>query len=240
MVQEGLQGRRPGILAWFCLISEMSPKYMLQSKAAYKSRRLIIHLPSRQELVSFKWQETPTSAMLMSRCNRTFQVLTDQNFNFQAAWQYTKDVNATCPWDPRLFGVSSCQFDINSPLLTYDATKQFVGAAWSAYPFIDVWNRITTWKTPELQLVVMFPRPPLSFSVELMVITHFLGDPIDTIQHLHLTLYNCQRTADFWKPKAQEIFGEDNDEGWKALGIIEATYAEWAREMDAREVLYMK
>ena len=178
--------------------------------------------------------------MLIPICNRTFPVLTGQHFNFQTSWEYTENINATCQWDTRLFGISTGQFDVNSPLLTYEAAKQFVGTAWDPYPFIDVWNRITTWKTPELQLVVMFPRPPLGFCVELMVLTHLLGDPINTIDNLHLTLSNCQRTAEYWKRESKGIFGDDGDEGWKALGIIEATYAEWARDAEAREVLYSR
>ena len=178
--------------------------------------------------------------MKFSVCNQTYPELTGQPFNFDNLWDYTKKINATCPWDKRLFGISGGHFDINSPLLTNDAAERFVGSGWLPYPFLDIFNRISTWKYPELQLIVMFPRPPLGFSVELMVFTHLLGDPIDTIDNLHLKLYNCQLIAEWWQVRAKHVFSEDSDQAWKALGIITDAYAEWGREVDAREMLYVQ
>ncbi|KAI4219884.1 MAG: hypothetical protein L6R36_008010 [Xanthoria steineri] len=91
-------------------------------------------------------------------------------------------------------------------------------------------------KFPLLQLVASFPRPPLSLSVESLVILHLIGDPVDTIQNLLLKLAICQQMAQYWRSECEVLLQdptEDNqdheldlkDRNWKALTLGKITEA---------------
>jgi hypothetical protein len=86
-------------------------------------------------------------------------------------------------------------------MLTEAASRHIMGnsrsiwTGWTAYPISDIWNRIVVWKWSLLQLLSQFPRPPLEPSVEMGVMLHLLGDPIDTICSMLITLNLCRRRA---------------------------------------------
>ena len=104
-------------------------------------------------------------------------------------------------------------------------------------------------KFPLLQLVASFPRPPLSFKVESLVILHLLGDPIDTIKNLLLKLATCQQMAQYWRSECEALLldpTEDNqdheldlkDRNWKALTLVTDAYGEWHETDAAIDVLH--
>jgi len=113
------------------------------------------------------------------------------SFQFSSLWIITQAI-ASCPNDTRLFN--------KLPVLTDSSCRSFTHKkSWTPYPAADIWARLTTWKFPLLQLVAVFPRPPLTFLVEFLVLVHLLGDPISTISNLLLKMASCQARAQFWK-----------------------------------------
>lgn len=117
------------------------------------------------------------------------------------------------------------------------------------FPFEQCRFRDRLRKFPLLQLVVSFPRPPLSFMVECLVILHLLGDPIDTIKNLCLKMSVCQQIAEFWKPDCGILLDRrmDHDEDheqdledrdWKALTIVTDAYGEWSEDTSAQHILH--
>ena len=119
----------------------------------------------------------------------------------------------------------------------------------ACFPFEQCQFRDRLRKFPLLQLVVSFPRPPLSFRVECLVILHLLGDPIDTIKNLWLKMSVCQEIADFWKlkcgipPDRHMDHDEDHeqdleDRDWKALTIVTDAYGEWSEDTSAQHILH--
>lgn len=104
-------------------------------------------------------------------------------------------------------------------------------------------------KFPLLQLVASFPRPPLSFKVESLVILHLLGDPIDTTKNLLSKVAACQQMAIFWKRECEDILESTTehdadherdlkDRNWKALTLVTDAYGEWHETDSAREILH--
>ncbi|KAL8671115.1 MAG: hypothetical protein Q9168_004384 [Polycauliona sp. 1 TL-2023] len=104
-------------------------------------------------------------------------------------------------------------------------------------------------KFPLLQLVASFPRPPLSFKVETLVILHLLGDPIDTTRNLLRKLAACQQMAKFWRSECDVMLEapteEDKDHrfdlkdrNWKALTLVTDAYGEWQETDHATDVLH--
>ena len=170
-------------------------------------------------------------------------------FQFASLWHITRNIQTACANDTRLFlpegGFASAQ----NASLTQESCTAIVGSDWAYYPTADIWNRLTTWKFPLLQLVASFPRPPLSFTAELFVILHLLGDPVDTIKNLIFKMSTCQHTAAFWKKECEILLAnsaegssertwEDTDREWKALAIITDAYGEWDKGGLAQSVLH--
>ena len=161
-------------------------------------------------------------------------------FNFLNLWNYTQNIQKACPSDSRLFGISRNLPTPQNAALTLSACAAIVGYSWTYYPGPDIWNRLTTWKFTLLQLVASFPRPPLSFVVEMFVINHLLGDPIDTMKNLLHKMARCQRTARYWRDQLQGqpiIWGHTVERDWKALAILTDSYAEWGLEGLAQKML---
>ena len=157
-------------------------------------------------------------------------------FSFANLWNYTQTIQQSCDSDPRLFGIATSQ----NAALTQPACTKIVGSSWAYYPGDQIWQRLTTWKFPLLQLVSAFPRPPLSFWVEMFVINHLLGDPLDTLRNLFSKLSSCQKTAEYWQAQSarrKENKDPKSDQNWKILAIIEETYDEWGVGGDVRQVL---
>ena len=169
-------------------------------------------------------------------------------FQFTSLWNYTERIQAACANDTRLFLPDGGFASAENASLTQESCEAIAGSGWKHYPTPDIWNRLTTWKFPLLQLVATFPRPPLSKTVETLVILHLLGDPIDTIQNLILKMSTCQNIASHWKKQCQDLLGtseesnidgswENRDRDWKALAIINDAYGEWDKDNLAQDVL---
>ena len=164
----------------------------------------------------------------------------NEGFNFANQWSYTRNIQKACDSDSRLYDVRSALATPQNAALTQPSCTEIAGSSWNYYPGADIWTRLTTWKFPLLQLVASFPRPPLSFWVEMFVINHLLGDPIDTIRDLFTKMSNCQRVAEYWREQRQRqaVLGDDTvDRDWKALAIITDAYAEWGAEDRAQQIL---
>ena len=117
------------------------------------------------------------------------------------------------------------------------------------FPFDQCQLRNLLRKFPLLQLVVSFPRPPLSLRVECLVILHLLGDPIDTIENLLLKMSACQRSAEKWESVCREYLARNmqpdrdhkqdlKDRDWKALTILTDAYGEWSEDISAQHDLH--
>ena len=121
-------------------------------------------------------------------------------------------------------------------MLTEAASRHITGnsssiwTGWTAYPISDIWNRIVVWKWPLLQLLSQFPKPPLGSSVEMGVMVHLLGDPIDTICSMLVTLNLCRRRARMAKQLCLELATRPHRQlyqrTWKGLAIIMVSYDE--------------
>jgi len=160
------------------------------------------------------------------------------HFDFTSLWNYTEKIQAACANDTRLFLPQGGFATAQNASLTQESCAVIAGSGWTHYSAPNIWNRITTWKFPLLQLVASFPRPPLNFTVECLVILHLLGDPIDTIKNLILKISTCQHTATHWKKRYETLLKasaqdqsersrEERDFNWKALAIITDAYGEW-------------
>ena len=161
-------------------------------------------------------------------------------FNFANLWNYTLNIQKACDSDTRLSGVSAAPATPQNAALSQLSCDRIVGSNWAYYSGADIWTRLTTWKFPLLQLVSSFPRPPLGFWVQMFVINHLLGDPIDTLKNLFAKMSDCQLAAAYWKERCQPraVVGYDAvDHDWKELTIIEETYAEWGVRDRARREL---
>ncbi|CZT13060.1 uncharacterized protein RCO7_04247 [Rhynchosporium graminicola] len=167
-------------------------------------------------------------------------------FQFASLWIITKAIYDACPNDTRLFK--------DTEALTQEACEVFAGSSWTVYPKGDIWARLATWKFPLLQLVAVFPRPPLNLRMELFVLAHLMGDPISTVSNLLLKMASCQSRALFWKNRFarveyQELIVVDDPYGndiqaevalvWKGLAAIIDSYDEWGQEVGdkAREFI---
>ncbi|KAF2004955.1 hypothetical protein P154DRAFT_560345 [Amniculicola lignicola CBS 123094] len=115
-----------------------------------------------------------------------------------------------------------------------------IWTGWKAYDNSDIWSRLVTWKLPLFQLVVQLPRAPLGFRVETASIMHLLGDPIDSVMSMLLTLAICQSRVEEAK-KTCSVSGLDPSyteyhRTWKALAIIMVSYDECGRPEKAADV----
>lgn len=152
-------------------------------------------------------------------------------FDFPSLFDYLQNIQAACPTHTRLFGVQSGLATPSNASFTKAACVAIAGPSCTRCPTGDIWTRLTTWKFPLFQLIVSLPRPPLGIGVQLFVINHLLGDPIDTIDNLLLKLSKCQERAQFWK--------DYQEEDWKGLTIITDACTEWDRGRRAQEILYI-
>ncbi|KAL8692870.1 MAG: hypothetical protein Q9218_002193 [Villophora microphyllina] len=85
-------------------------------------------------------------------------------------------------------------------------------------------------------------------TVELFVILHLLGDPIDTMKNLLLKMSTCQTTASFWKEECKLLLETPvasdghhlhiKDRDWKALAMVTDAYGEWNKGSLAQAILH--
>jgi len=189
--------------------------------------------------------ECPMESNSFDTCQNPYPNCTSPwGFQFSALYTISQKIYNACPTDWRIF-------DQKTRSLSEAGCEQISGSSWTPYPGADIWARLTTWKFPLLQLVAIFPRPPLNFKVEAFVIFHLLGNPVSTIQDLLLKFANCQRRVENWQDALQipELNPLVQDEEptrytnltrkWKALGIITDSYDEWGldRGDEARDFL---
>ena len=160
-----------------------------------------------------------------------------EGFNFGILWNYTTNVYNSCKRDPRLYGTSGVIKASKASLaLTQKACVAVTGGGWKTYPRADIWARLVSWKFPLLQLVAIFPRPPLSVPVESFAVVHLLGDPIDTLANLLDKLSRCQHWAEHWQNHDLPN-SENQGESWRALTLITDAYAEWEEDEAAVNAL---
>ena len=124
--------------------------------------------------------------------------------------------------------------------LTQEACVAIAGPGWTWFPKADIFARMTSWRFPLFQLVATFPRPPLSLNVNLFVMLHLLGDPIDTIRNLLIKLTECEERSLYWRREFEiplrSLVENDQDREWKAVTIITEAYNEWNEADTADEV----
>jgi hypothetical protein len=104
-------------------------------------------------------------------------------------------------------------------------------SGWTAYPISDIWTRLVTWKLPLFQLISQFPRPPLGFGVETATLAHLLGNPLNSLVSMLLTLALCKSRAALAKDlclggRIEVMDPEAYHRTWKALAIIMVSYEE--------------
>ena len=171
------------------------------------------------------------------------------NFSLSNAWAETERIydlyqkNASCTECGKL-ALSAPQ-----PSLTKAACIDFLGNGPHHYDRSSIWSRMTTWKLPLVQVVASFPRPPLSLKIELFVMAHLLGDPIDTAQNLSLKIARCQDRVKDWKDVLErfnlpiEVPDDTNQDQialdrrekqiaewrWKHLALVTDAYDEWGQ-----------
>ena len=176
-----------------------------------------------------------TAPLSLYSCDNPYPNCTNPfGFQFSSFWTITQAV-AACPSDPRLFNAAE-------PSLTLAACINFAGTdSWTRYPTADIWSRLTTWKFPLLQLVAVFPRPPLTFGNGIFVLAHLLGNPVSTLKSLLLKFASCQMRAEHWiarfdsdlKPLLKgdgEERRKERERRWKALALIVVSYDEWGHK----------
>ena len=181
----------------------------------------------------------------MSTCDN----LKIPKFNLTELWDRTQTIYRNCPDSGRL----STLGPTGSPperfaSITFKECTAIAGDDYGTYGKFDIWSRLSTWKFPLFQLIAVFPRPSLSAKVEFFVITHLLGDPIDTMTNLLLKLTDAQEAALYWKTSAAAISVSPAREGdlvpprqrlWKALTLVTDTYDEWSMGPRAKRILYV-
>lgn len=194
---------------------------------------LLSHGPVKRTIVEVAKDliECPLEFNISYTCTNPFPNCTSSSkLDFQSLWTISQNVYRACTKDWRLFN--------QTPYLTLAACKQIVGPGpFTYYLASDIWTRVTTWKFPLLQLVTLFPRPPLSWSGQTFVLLHLLGYPISTIHSLLIKVASCEDRAQFWvqlfekKPRVSGLIqGDLYDQTWKSLAIIVSTYDEWGQE----------
>jgi hypothetical protein len=116
-----------------------------------------------------------------------------------------------------------------------------VPAARSSHSFKNADSMVP--RFPLLQLVAVFPRPPLTLLSEFFVLVHLLGDPISTISGLLLKMASCQSRAEFWKNtfkdpelmvhllRDPDVVGFEASKMWKGLAAIVDSFDEWGVEI---------
>ncbi|KAG4438394.1 hypothetical protein IFR05_006100 [Cadophora sp. M221] len=205
----------------------------------------------------FKYPQAMNNSVVLPACSLNSTAIYDcanpypnctnaAGFQFTSLWIITKAIYDSCSNDTRLFE--------GTEALTQEACEVFAGSSWTVYPKGDIWARLATWKFPLLQLVAVFPRPPLNFRSEFFVLAHLMGDPISTISNLLLKVASCQRRALFWKNrfagkdyidliKVDELHGNNRQAEialvWKGLTAIIDSYDEWGQDVGNKALEYI-
>jgi hypothetical protein len=162
-------------------------------------------------------------------CTLSNSINRTNGFDFAKLFDVYQYLDSTCAPNSEIF-FRGTRILTNDVCLKITGNSNSIWSGWTPYPVSDIWTRLVVWKLPLLQLVSQFPRPPLGWKVETAVMLHLLGDPIDSIGSMLLTLVICRAKAN----KAKELC---NDAGmksthaeyhrtWKQLAIILVSYGE--------------
>ncbi|MCJ1439280.1 hypothetical protein MMC27_008672 [Xylographa pallens] len=178
----------------------------------------------------------PLNTNVSYDCQNPYPNCTTSYFGFDILYAVGQEIYNACPTDWRIVNQQP-------EAISGQACKQIAGNSWTYYSAADIWGRLTTWKFPLLQLVAIFPKPPLSSKVEAFVICRLLGNPVGTLRGLLLKLATCQDRAEFWKHTLEgsqfRRLVEDSrarsrytnvTRKWKALAIITDSYDEWGQD----------
>ena len=160
-----------------------------------------------------------------------------KRFDFVSLWNYTLHIQEACANDSRLFLHKGESATPQNAALNQATCAAIAGSGWTWHSAVDMWTRLSTWKLPLVQLIAAFSRPPLSLGVECFVITHLLGDPIDTIKNLLLKLWTCEYWVRHWVAEPARGDDSDSERHWKALALLTDAYGEWGRDTEASHVL---
>ena len=162
-----------------------------------------------------------------------------KGLDFSIVTNYTNNIYSSCHSDVRLYQPDEGILDALSAqdvALTEAACFVVAGKSWTGFRRSEVWNRLTAWKFPLLQLAFLFPKPPLGFWAETFVVFHLLGDPIGTIADLISTMSVGEFWAGHWQRSGFREHAERRKH-WKALTLITVTYAEWGKDTEVVDIL---
>ncbi|KAF1849773.1 uncharacterized protein K460DRAFT_360626 [Cucurbitaria berberidis CBS 394.84] len=152
-----------------------------------------------------------------------------KGFDFAELYNVYLYLNHTCAPESDIFS-SGTRMLTAAVCRKMTRTSTSIWSGWTPYPISDIWTRIAVWKLPLLQLISQFPRPPLGPSVETGVMLHLLGDPIDSVASMLLTLAVCQTRVERAKELCVHTGVDCTHPGyhrtWKGLAIIMASYDE--------------
>lgn len=157
-------------------------------------------------------------------------------FTFTGLWNYLqaiKNCTRIHGLPPNEYGDPRLVWHKNDTFLTYEAALRWTGEtarSWNPYPLSDILWRLQAWKFPLIALISLFPRPPLSFSVELFTIFHLVGDPIDTIASMLFTIHVCWLRAE----KLKALYGNTvNGWNWRALTLVMQAWDECSGRLES-------
>jgi hypothetical protein len=149
-------------------------------------------------------------------------------FDFTELNDIAQEIASSCPSDSRLSSkVAGALSKHGCLLLTGEPDSVFKG--WTAYSGSDIYTRLATWKLPLLQLLFLFQRPPLGFSVSLFAMLHLIGDPIDTMASLMHTLSRCQEYAKIFQEYCDTLPNHlvgSHHKPWKAFTLVAVSFDE--------------
>ncbi|KAF2833561.1 hypothetical protein CC86DRAFT_365424 [Ophiobolus disseminans] len=165
----------------------------------------------------------------MANCSLTTISNRTKGFEFAGLYNVYLDLNRTCAWGSDIF-LDKTRMLTNAACERITGNDGSIWTGWTSYPIPDIWNRIVVWKLPLLQLLSQFPRPPLGPNVETGVMMHLLGDPIDSVSSILLSLAICQERVERAKKLCIETgtgkSHPDYTRRWKGLAIIMVSYDE--------------
>ncbi|KAF2635829.1 hypothetical protein P280DRAFT_510845 [Massarina eburnea CBS 473.64] len=157
-------------------------------------------------------------------------------FSFGEFIPLYKYLHDTCPRESDIF-FQGTRMWTDSTCRKITGLGDSIWRAWTPYPIEDIWTRIVTWKLPLFQLVGQFPRAPLGLSVEIATYLHVMGDPLDSITSMLLTLSMCRSRVELAKYVCQTAGIDETSpefpQTWKRLAIIMVSYDECGKSDEA-------
>ncbi|KAI9766170.1 MAG: hypothetical protein M1840_006737 [Geoglossum simile] len=179
----------------------------------------------------FKLLSSAISLLLLGPSTLVSGFSYKKNVKFDYCWNQTVSFfNTTDYSDKRQFFVwdrtHSYRLNLSHPLLTLSGCESTCGDGYELWEWDDTLLRITMWILPAIVLLVHFNFAPLGVANIFAVITHIVGDPLDTLwsmmtrQEVNRRLYECARKysdgSDGSEPKHIATIWSAYDElGWK-------------------------